>query len=106
MEDRRKADRVKVNLTVKWEGSLATLRGEITDLSTNGCFILSEDKVTLGELIKVEIPYPRSGSLCIQAKVIYQMPEIGFGVCFTGAEESEMKRLRWLVKAELYRAGE
>jgi hypothetical protein len=40
------------------------------------------------------------------AEVVYQMPEIGFGVRFTGGDESEMQRLRWLVKAELLRARE
>ncbi|HEX8846053.1 MAG TPA: PilZ domain-containing protein [Pyrinomonadaceae bacterium] len=106
MEDRRAADRVKVNLKVTWEGVLAIMKGEIVDLSTTGCFVLTDDKVEHGELIRLEIEQPRSGTLYLWAKVVYQMPEIGFGVCFTGAEESEMKRLGWLVKAELRRAEE
>ena len=103
MEDRRTKARAKVSLKVRWEGSLAILNGEITDLSTTGCFILAEDKVTTGELIRLEIQQPKSGTLYLWAEVVYQMPEIGFGVRFTGAEESEMQRLHWLVKAELLR---
>ena len=106
MEERRTRDRVKVSLQVKWEGVLAIMKGEIIDLSMTGCFILTDDKVTIGELIRLEIQQPKSGVIYLWASVVYQMPEIGFGVCFTGAEESELKRLKWLVKAELQRARE
>jgi hypothetical protein len=101
MEDRRAADRVKVSLQATWEGVLTILKGEIVDLSVTGCFILTDDKVTLGELVRLEIHPPDDEPLYLWAKVVYQMPEIGFGVSFTGAEESEMKRLERLVKAEL-----
>ena len=105
MQERRKVDRVKVSLRVTWEGALAALQGEITDLSVNGCFILADDKVNVGERIKLEIQQPKSGHLFLSGKVIYQMPEIGFGVLFTDAGEEDRKRLRWLVRAELQRGG-
>lgn len=103
-EERRNAERVKVSLEVRWEGVLTVLKGEIVDLSKTGCFILTEDKVTVGELIRLEIQQPRQGSVSLWAEVVYQMTEIGFGVRFTGADEEELKRLEWLVKAELHRA--
>jgi hypothetical protein len=105
MEDRRIAERAKVSLKVTWEGLLFILQGEIVDLSETGCFILTNDQVKIGELIRLEIQQPRTGNLCLWAEVVYQMTEIGFGVRFTGAEESDMQRLRWLVKAELLRSG-
>ena len=105
MEDeRRNTERVRVDLEVRWEGILTILKGQIVDLSTTGCFILTDDKVSVGELIRLEIQQPKEGAICLWAEVIYQMTEIGFGVRFTGADESEMKRLEWLVKAELHRA--
>jgi hypothetical protein len=104
MEERRIAERVKVNLKVTWEGLRTILQGEIVDLSETGCFILTNDQVKLGELIRLEIRQPREGVLHLWAEVVYQMTEIGFGVRFTGAENSEMQRLSWLVKAELLRA--
>ena len=103
-EDRRKNDRVKVSLQATWEGVLTILKGEVVDLSTTGCFILTNDQVTVGELIRLEIQQPKEGVLYLWAEVVYQMSEIGFGVRFTGADETEMKRLEWLVKAELMRA--
>lgn len=103
-EERRKKDRVKVSLQARWEGVLTILKGEVVDLSTTGCFILTNDQVTVGELIRLEIQQPKEGVLYLWAEVVYQMSEIGFGVRFTGADEAEMKRLEWLVKAELLRA--
>ena len=103
-DERRKNDRVKVSLQATWEGVLTILKGEIVDLSSTGAFILTNDQVTLGELIRLEIQQPREGVLYLWAEVVYKMSEIGFGVRFTGADEAEMKRLEWLVKAELMRA--
>jgi len=105
LDNRRSAPRVQVNLQATWEGLVSILRGEIIDLSMTGCFVLTDDLVSPGELIRLEIEQPRSGVLYLWAEVVYQMPEIGFGVRFTGGEEAEVKRLGWLVKAELLRAG-
>jgi len=85
---------------VTWGGALATFQGEIADLSVNGCF-LTGDSVKLGEAINLVIQQPKSGHLYLSGEVIYQMPEIGFGVRFTGGEDKDRQRLRWLVRAEL-----
>ena len=69
MDDRRTATRAKVNLKVTWEGLLTILQGEIVDLSTSGCFVLSDDKVTMGELLRLEIQQPQSGALYLWAEV-------------------------------------
>jgi len=101
-EERRKAERAKVELRACWEGSIAQLKGSIVDLSITGCFILSDDKVRVGELIRVEIQPPKQGPLYVWGEVIYQIPEMGFAVHFTGADDSDLQRLGWLVKAELH----
>ena len=100
--ERRKAERAKVDLRACWEGSLTQLEGSIVDLSTTGCFILSDDKVRIGELIRVEIQPPKEGPLFVWGEVIYRIPEMGFAVHFTGADDQDFKRLGWLVKAELH----
>jgi hypothetical protein len=101
-KERRKAERVKVDLRASWEGSLTQLDGSIVDLSITGCFILSDDRVRLGELIRVEIQPPKQGPLYVWGEVIYQIPEMGFAVHFTGADDADLKRLGWLIKAELH----
>jgi hypothetical protein len=104
MNERRKDDRVKVELEVSWEGALTQLRGSLVDLSTSGCFILTDDQVKVGELVRVIINPPRQNDLYIWGEVVYQIPEMGFAVRFTGADDSDMKQLELIVKAELYRA--
>lgn len=103
-EERRLKERVKVNLATKWEGARMILTGQLVDLSISGCFILTDDKVSVGELIRLEIKLPEEEALYLWGEVIYQMSEIGFGVRFTGADEAEMERLEWLVKNEVHRA--
>src|SRR5438067_14357 len=102
MRERRRDDRVKVDLEVSWEGAVTQLRGSLVDLSTSGCFILSDDKVRVGELIRVGIHPPEQDALYIWGEVVYQIPEMGFAVRFTGADEADMKQLGSIVKAQLY----
>lgn len=104
MDDRRNAARAKVNLKATWEGSLTIQKGDLVDLSTTGCFVLTDDRVSLGELIRLEIEQPESDALYLWAEVVYRMAEIGFGVRFTGGEKSEIERLELLVDAELRQA--
>lgn len=106
MEERRRIDRVKVSLRATWEGARSILQGEIVDLSGGGCFILTDDKVSVGELIRLGISHPEGRQLCLWGEVIYQMAEIGFGVRFTGGEDEDLKSLQFFVKEELQRAND
>jgi hypothetical protein len=101
-KERRTSERVKVDLRASWEGSLSQLKGSIVDLSITGCFILTDDRVRIGELIRVEIQPPKQGPLYVWGEVIYQIPEMGFAVHFTGADDEDLKRLGWLIRAELH----
>lgn len=101
MKERRKKDRVKIDLKVSWEGARTQLEGNIVDLSTSGCFILSDDRVRVGELIRVIIYPPEHDALYIWGEVVYQIPEMGFAVNFTGADDADMNLLRSIVKSEL-----
>jgi hypothetical protein len=105
MEERRKSVRVKVNFQVHWEGGVAARSGTIADLSTTGCFILSEDLVKPGELVRLEIQQPQGGVVVIWGQVVYQIEEMGFALNFTHADDDDWKRLGWIVKAEIYRHG-
>jgi hypothetical protein len=58
----------------------------------------------VGELIRVEIRPPKDGALYIWGEVVYQIAEMGFALNFTGGDEDDIKRLGWLVRANLYEA--
>jgi hypothetical protein len=99
--ERRLAERFKVNIRARWEGPRTRREGTVTDISTAGCFVLTEDiGVEKRELVKVELLLP-GGAITLWGTVIYKADEIGFGVRFApNNPEEEVRRLHFLVKAE------
>ena len=102
--ERRRAERIKVNFKARWEGARASRKGDITDLSLTGCFILTADLVSPGEMIKLEIALPGSGAIELEGVVVYKIEEMGFAVHFVRASEQNYKQLAWLIHAEYLRA--
>jgi hypothetical protein len=85
--ERRRAERVKVNLPARWEGAIQQSEATVTSLSVTGCFILSGGKVEPKELLRVEIYFPDDEPLYAWGEVVDQAHEIGFAVQFTLIEE-------------------
>ena len=79
-KERRTAERFKVNLQTRWEGVLDRHDGVVTDISSNGCFILSAGAVAQGELVRVEIQTPTEGWIYMWGEAVYLQEEIGFVV--------------------------
>lgn len=104
--ERRLAERFQVNIRARWEGPRTRREGTVTDISTAGCFILTEDiGVEKRELIKIELLLP-GGVITLWGQVIYKADEIGFGVRFApNIPEEERRRLEFLVKAESVRSS-
>ena len=102
--ERRRAERIKVNFKARWAGARASRTGDITDLSLTGCFILTPDLVSDGEMIKLAIKLPGGGAIKLEGKVVYKIEEMGFAVHFTNASEEDKKQLAWLIRAESWRA--
>ena len=99
--ERRLTDRYRVNIRARWEGPRSGREGTVTDISTAGCFVLTEDiGVEKRELVKIELLLP-AGLITLWGTVIYKADEIGFGVRFAPSNpEEELRRLNFLVKAE------
>ena len=101
--ERREFERYKVNLPVRWAGRRAAREGTVTDISTAGCFVLTDDLTDRGDIVKIELLLP-AGVLTLWGHVIYTAEEIGFGVRFKRPlPEAERKKLELLVKAEALR---
>jgi hypothetical protein len=99
-EERRRAPRAKVNLPARWEGVLSQQNASVTNLSTNGCFILSGGTVEAKELIRLEITFPDEQQIYPWAEVVDEANEIGFAVRFTSMDDEESKRLeKFLMRA-------
>ena len=104
--ERRLAQRIKVNIRARWEGERTRRDGTVTDISTAGCFVLTEDMgVEKRELVKIELLLP-GGVITLWGQVIYKADEIGFGIRFApNIPEEERRRLEFLVKAETVRSS-
>ena len=104
--ERRLTERFKVNIRARWEGSRARRDGTVTDISTAGCFVLTEDiGVERRELVRIELLLP-GGVITLWGQVIYKADEIGFGIRFApNIPAEERRRLEFLIKAELIRSA-
>lgn len=91
--ERRSAQRFRVDLPVRWEGFLSNENAAITDLSHSGCFVLTAGMVEEREWIWLEIQLPGQLPVYFWAEVTDRAPEIGFAVRFTSSSEEDKQRL-------------
>ena len=94
--ERRRAERVRVNIKVRWEGVLEQKEGTIVDLSISGCFILTAHLVQAGELIRLEM----ENSLVVWGEVVYQIEEMGFALRFNAATSEEAQQIARLIQEQ------
>jgi c-di-GMP-binding flagellar brake protein YcgR len=91
--ERRRAERVRADVPVRWEGLLEKNRGTISDISVTGCFILSGGAVKTDELVSVEMDVPSLLQMQLWATVVYSSEPIGFAVRFKELSASEQSLL-------------
>ncbi len=97
-KDRRSAPRVRVSLRTRWEGVLTKDIGMITDVSRNGCFVMTGGQVELKELIWLEISLPDQEPLHFWAEVVDTAHEIGFAVRFNAGDADDQTRLAQFIE--------
>jgi len=96
-KDRRSAPRVRVKLQARWEGVLSRQNATVTDLSRNGCFVLSGGKVEVKELVWLEIHLTDSQIVNFWAEVVNEASEIGFALKFNSSSpEDEAALVKFL----------
>ncbi len=95
--ERRRNERLRTDLHVCWEGVLTRRSGTIVDVSASGCFILTRDDVQPKELIRLEIESPTGRAIYLWGEVVYQVPEMGFALHFTGTDPTEQAMLELLL---------
>ncbi|HSP63187.1 MAG TPA: PilZ domain-containing protein [Pyrinomonadaceae bacterium] len=98
MQDRRTAERIRINLEARWEGLLSQGQGAICDLSPTGCFVLTGGEVTRGELVLLEIHFPNRIDL-VWGQVVYAVAEMGFALRFAFRNDNEMHQLGGLIES-------
>jgi len=88
-KDRRSAPRARVKLPARWEGILSREKATITDLSRNGCFVLTGGNVDVKELVWLEIQLTEQQKVNFWAEVVNQASEIGFALKFNSSSPED-----------------
>lgn len=92
-DDRRRAKRFAVNLDVEWENHNGRRAGTLSDISEDGCFVLSEVDVSDGELVKLFIPLTDGMKVEFLGQVANFVYEIGFAVHFLSLSDAQKEFL-------------
>ena len=80
--ERRTSNRYSLELDVEWEGAAGRLPGTVSDVSIDGCFVLSSGDVNDGDTVKLFVPLADGMKVQFEGKVANHVYEIGFGVRF------------------------
>jgi PilZ domain len=97
MQERRAAERLRIDLNARWEALRAEGRGAVCDLSSLGCFVLSSAEVRAGEVIRLDVNFPQE-TATLWGQVVYTVAEMGFAVRFGFALEADKDRLVRLIE--------
>ena len=92
-KERRAAPRARVNLPARWEGVVSRENATVTDLSRNGCFVLTGGKVGVKELVWLEIQLSNQQAVQFWAEVVDEATEIGFALRFNSASPEDQESL-------------
>jgi hypothetical protein len=87
--ERRRHERLSVYLRVKWEGLLGRYEGMLSDISAGGCFILTDEKVLVRELLRLEIQLHTGEWVRVWGEVSNSFPPVGFGVMYTEVDDED-----------------
>ena len=85
-EERRRAERLSLNLPARWEAANAREGGTVSDISVTGCFMLTGGGAAPGEAVRVALELPRGRTIELRGEIIYHTEEIGFAVRFTSED--------------------
>ena len=96
MQERRTSERVRADLTVRWETLKAQGRGSVCDLSSSGCFVLTGGEVTSGELLRMDL-ISADGIATLWGNVVYAISEMGFAVRFVFGSEADQQAVERII---------
>ena len=105
-QERRSAPRVRVKLPARWEGVLSRESATITDLSRNGCFVLTGGQVEMKELVWLEIQLTDQQKVNFWAEVVNEASEIGFAVKFNSSSPEDEAVLAKFLEAIFQSQGQ
>lgn len=97
MQERRISPRFRANITVRWETLRTQGRGEVCDLSSSGCFVLTGGEVRPGELTRLDLLL--TDKVATQwGVIVYAISEMGFAVRFLFGSNADKQSADLLVR--------
>ena len=96
--ERRSSNRYPVELEVEWEGNSGRQPGTMSDVSLEGCFILSSGDTNDGDTVKIFVPLEDGMRVQFQGTVANHVYEIGFGVRFGALSAAQRDLLTQMVR--------
>jgi hypothetical protein len=97
-EERRHTNRYNIEATIEWEAASGRQTGTVSDVSFDGCFVLSSGDVEDGDNVKIFIPLGDGMKVQYDGRVANHVFEIGFGVKFVPLSQAQKEILTKLVK--------
>jgi len=98
--DRRISKRFSVQVDLEWENDSKRYRGTLSDISENGCFVLSGVEVGNGDRVSLFLPVSDGRHLKFFGEVTNHTFEIGFAVRFIELTEAQLQILRGYLAGE------
>jgi hypothetical protein len=96
--DRRSTNRYPLEVGVEWEAASGRQPGALSDVSFEGCFVLSNGDVADGDNVKIFLPLGDGMKVQFDGRVANHVLEIGFGVKFVALSQAQKEILTKLVK--------
>jgi hypothetical protein len=97
-DERRATNRFPVELEVEWEGTSGRQPGTMSDVSLDGCFVLSSGDTNDGDTIKLFVPLADGMKVQFNGVVANHVYEIGFGIRFERLSAAQRDLLITLVR--------
>jgi hypothetical protein len=77
----------------------------IKQISLGGCMVEWDENATIGDKLRVEVLLPNGNWLPLVGKVLYRMPENGFGLKFQDITQFEQELLADLIQMHFEKRG-
>jgi len=97
-KERRGSNRYPVEIDIEWENSDGRKSGTLSDVSFDGCFVLSSGDTNDGDNVKIFVPLADGMKVQFEGMVANHVYEIGFGVRFAPLSFAQRELLMKIVR--------
>lgn len=97
-DERRSVNRYQVQVDVEWQTEGDRRPGTLSDVSLDGCFVLSSADVTDGEPVRIFVPLADGMKVEFSGRITNHVFEIGFGARFDKISAAQRDLLARLVQ--------